>query len=89
MSAANTPSKPGPTLAGAAGSVCLICGRPVPDYHPEYCCSGFECGCYGEPKDPCVCSPECCDAIFSWIGEPFETRRIRAGIPLFSPNAKD
>ena len=77
------------SLAAPPGWVCLICGRPVPDYRPEYCCNGFECGCHGQPRDPCVCLPECGDAVFSWIGESYETRRVRAGIALFSPNDQD
>jgi hypothetical protein len=33
---------------------CLICNRPVPDYIPEYCCTGDGCGCRGEPLEPCL-----------------------------------
>lgn len=61
---------------------CLICHKPVPDYEPEYCCSGKECGCLGLPIYPCVCSPECDKAIFDIDGS-FEDRRIRHNIPLY------
>lgn len=66
--------------------ICLICNRPVPDYAPEYCCHGYECGCLGHPTNPCVCSPECSAALMTGIGTPFEDRRIAAGIPLYGPN---
>ena len=66
---------------------CLICGKPVPDYVPEYCCSGHECACEGQPLEPCVCSEACMDAIMRHIGTSFDERRQRAGIPLWvNPN---
>ena len=64
----------------APAPTCLICGRPVPGYVPEYCCGGHECGCHGEPSEPCACSPACFDACISWIGKPFDERRRLAGI---------
>lgn len=45
---------------------CEVCKKEVPDYEPEYCCGGFECGCYGLPMMPCICSNECWD-IFTKI----------------------
>lgn len=63
--------------------LCLCCQRPVPDFIPTYCCNGYECGCRGEPCEPCVCSKECWDAIISGIGNTYEDRRIRAGIELY------
>jgi len=38
---------------------CLMCKKPVPDYKPEYCCPGTECGCMGLPMEPPMCSEEC------------------------------
>jgi hypothetical protein len=67
-------------VTGVRGDCCLICGKPVPDYVAEMCCSGFECGCRGVPTNPCTCSGECDDALFDNIGLPFEERRIKAGI---------
>lgn len=64
---------------------CLICRKPVDDYEPEMCCGGFECGCMGQPLNPCVCSQRCCEAIFSCKGT-FEDRRISFGIHLHPPN---
>ena len=61
---------------------CLICGKPVLDYEPQMCCSGRECGCMGQPVEPCVCSIECERAIYTCIGT-FEDRRIAAGIEKF------
>lgn len=63
---------------------CLICGKPVPEYVPKYCCSGIDCGCQGLPLDPCVCSLRCADALFKGIGKPFEQRRVESGIPKWS-----
>lgn len=59
---------------------CLICGAPVTDYKPEFCCSGRECGCQGMPIEPCVCGDKCYDALMAGIGKTFEQRRIDAGI---------
>jgi len=73
-------------ITRSAIPICLICSKPVPGYVPEYCCSGQECGCGGEPREPCVCSEECYEAVFSWIGIEYEARRIKAGIEKFQPN---
>ena len=59
---------------------CLICGKPVHDYEPEFCCSGRDCGCMGAPMEPCTCSVECERAVYDYIGHPFERRRVLAGI---------
>ena len=59
---------------------CLICGKPVPDYEPDYCCDGYMCGCQGMPMTPCCCSMKCEDAVFNYIGLPYEERRKKAGI---------
>jgi len=63
---------------------CLICGKPVPDYEPDYCCSGFECACNGMPIEPCCCSQECERAVFEYIGKPFDERRLLAGIAKYN-----
>lgn len=62
------------------GDQCIICGKEVPDYEPEMCCSGQECACLGAPIEPCVCSRECDKAAYDYIGLPFDERRKRAGI---------
>jgi hypothetical protein len=64
--------------------LCLICWKPVPDYEPEYCCSGFGCGCHGQPSGPCCCSRDCEDAVYSYIGKSLEDRRLLAGIAKWS-----
>lgn len=61
---------------------CLICRKPVLDFEPQMCCSGWECGCMGMPTNPCVCSDKCWDALMTCIGD-FEDRRIKAGIELY------
>jgi hypothetical protein len=62
---------------------CLICRKVVPDYVPDFCCSGQECGCMGGPINPCVCSKECERALFDGIGKTMEQRRIDANIKEF------
>lgn len=64
---------------------CIICNKPVPDYKPEYCCSGHDCGCMGQPIEPCTCSKECDKAVYDYIGVPFEERRVLANIKLWTP----
>ena len=34
----------------------------------------------GQPVNPCVCSDECDNALYKYIGLEFEERRIKAGI---------
>jgi hypothetical protein len=65
--------------------LCEICEKPVYDYEPEYCCSGRDCGCMGQPTEPCVCSQECSHALFNGIGKTYEQRRIDAGIKIWKP----
>ena len=58
-----------PELAGYEPPVmntCIICGNPVPDYTPQYCCGGFECNCRGLPIEPPVCSGRCSDVLFQY-----------------------
>jgi len=41
---------------------CLCCDNFVEDYEPDFCCSGFECGCQGLPIWPPLC--EQCEINF-------------------------
>lgn len=66
---------------------CLICQKPVPDYEPQMCCSGRECGCMGQPTEPCLCSKECGDALFDGKGGDYDERRKRHGIDIWKPDA--
>lgn len=43
---------------------CIICGKDVPNYKPEYCCNDPQCGCMGLPIEPALCSKECSDKIY-------------------------
>lgn len=43
---------------------CLICGAIVEDFEPEMCCDGRECGCYGKPIEPPLCSRECTEKVY-------------------------
>jgi hypothetical protein len=67
------------------GGDCLICDKPVPDYKPMLCCSGFDCNCMGQPMEPCLCSSECAIACYDGIGKSYEQRRIDAGIAKWEP----
>lgn len=42
---------------------CEVCGTPVKNYNPKFCCSAFDCGCHGLPTEPCICSNECWDKL--------------------------
>lgn len=79
------PGMQGGSRQAVASVPCLICQRPVYDYEPERCCNGQECGCMGQPTNPCVCSDECDNALMKHIGMPFDERRIKAGIELWKP----
>ena len=46
---------------------CLICNKSVPDYEPKFCCNGYQCGCMGQPIEPCVCSEECYQKLFTTV----------------------
>lgn len=79
-------SDPSPAPSSHTETPCEICGRPVIDYDPMYCCNGVDCACYGLPTNPCVCSKECADALYQGIGKSMEQRRIDAGIERFTPS---
>lgn len=71
----------------AVPDLCLICQKPVTDYEPVYCCDGHDCGCGGQPMNPCVCSSKCEDAIYANIGKDYDERRKLAGIELWKEGA--
>lgn len=48
---------------------CLQCKKEF-DFVAVYCCSGYECGCYGMPIDPPLCSKECEDKFFTLPDAP-------------------
>lgn len=75
------------SIKAAGDEPCLICGKPVPGYVAEYCCSGYMCGCMGQPIDPCTCSVDCERAVYDYIGKPFEDRRRLAGIEKWVSDA--
>jgi len=41
---------------------CTECGKPIPEYIPEYCCDGVDCCCRGLPIYPPWCD-ECWNRI--------------------------
>ena len=43
---------------------CIVCGKDVIGYEPEYCCSGRDCGCRGLPLEPPLCGKECSEKIY-------------------------
>lgn len=59
---------------------CEVCGKPVDDYVPSFCCDGHECSCQGRPTEPCTCSVTCENALFRGIGKTMEERRLDANI---------
>ena len=45
---------------------CNGCGIPLDvekSYEPEWCCTGFECGCFGLPVNPVFCE-DCLDELY-------------------------
>ncbi|MDD5650781.1 MAG: hypothetical protein PHF86_10275 [Candidatus Nanoarchaeia archaeon] len=68
---------------------CLICGKPIKDYIPKYCCDGTDCGCYGLPIEPCICSDICEKALFDYIGKTMEERRILANIKKWEESTEN
>ena len=61
---------------------CIVCGMPVPDYRPEICCNGRDCGCMGQPINPCICGEKCWE-VFCNTAEynyDLEKARIASGI---------
>lgn len=44
---------------------CYVCQKKnVYGYKPEYCCSGYMCGCYGLPIEPPLCSVKCEEKVY-------------------------
>ena len=44
---------------------CIICGKKILNYKPEYCCNDRECGCQGLPIEPPLCeNKKCQDHIY-------------------------
>lgn len=49
--------------------MCTHCYAPIrvfKEYEEEYCCNGFECGCYGYPSNPVFCD-ECEKQIYGEV----------------------
>jgi hypothetical protein len=48
---------------------CMMCHKPLADdYDPQMCCSGYDCGCRGQPTNPPICSDACWDALMKRNG---------------------
>ena len=59
---------------------CSVCGTPMPDWEPDYCCSGRECCCGGLPIYPPWCE-KCYKEIMSKdIAKPEPTHKIEEEI---------
>jgi hypothetical protein len=54
--------------------VCELCGTPIPDYKPEYCCDGKDCGCQGQPIEPPWCD-KCWDEVMGIKENDYEYNR--------------
>ncbi|OCB77981.1 ASCH domain-containing protein [Flavobacterium crassostreae] len=44
---------------------CMSCDKKFFGQDAQYCCSGNECGCMGQPVEPVVCSEECYNKLFN------------------------
>jgi hypothetical protein len=66
---------------------CIVCQTPVPSYVPEYCCDGRECGCYGQPIEPPLCSKECTDRLFSgeFLNKKEEPKAVKMWVRINTP----
>ena len=64
------------------GPNCAICNKPMPDWEPEICCNGLECGCKGLPIEPCICSQKCSNAAWDQNGT-IEERIKRYNIEIY------
>lgn len=45
---------------------CDRCGKPLEvetSYETKWCCSGFECGCFGLPINPVFCD-DCIEELY-------------------------
>jgi hypothetical protein len=44
-------------------SDCIVCNKKL-DFEVRYCCNEHDCGCFGRPIDPPVCSEECFEKAY-------------------------
>lgn len=51
------------SLGHRYGYFCFVCKEKMSDWKPQYCCDGRQCGCYGQPIEPPICSAECWEII--------------------------
>lgn len=52
---------------------CQVCNKPIDDYKPQICCSGFDCGCRGQNIEPPICSNECWDKLMGNNSDGYES----------------
>lgn len=48
-----------PTIKPLIGEPCEACGEFVEGFEYRGCCNGNDCGCMGQPIEPCICSTKC------------------------------
>ena len=53
---------------------CIVCGKEMSDYEPQYCCDGKMCGCLGRPVEPPVCSEKCWNELMGNEREWFDLK---------------
>lgn len=53
------------TIGKLEAQSCVSCRDEFMGRPPQMCCSGYECGCMGQPIDPVVCSDNCYDEIIN------------------------
>ena len=49
------------------GEYCEVCNEFVEGFEYLMCCDGRECGCMGQPIEPCICSTECWEKFNKWV----------------------
>lgn len=50
---------------------CKVCGIEI---EVKMCCSGYMCGCMGQPIEPPVCSEECYDELMNNLDKYYPQR---------------
>lgn len=56
-------------------SICIVCGNKI---DVEVCCSGYECGCMGQPIEPPVCdNDECYDYLMKNITQANQLSKFK------------
>jgi hypothetical protein len=58
---------------------CIVCGKEI---EVKMCCSGYDCGCMGQPTEPPVCSDVCYDELMNNLEKYYPTNNTPTGIDI-------